>query len=70
MPVFLQNVSRRPFLARINIARTKVRINLNVCIYVHSCMYTVQTHTHRPSSEKCPLQLHRTRTTSLMTTPF
>jgi len=65
MPVFLQNVSRRPFLERINIARTKVRINLNVRI-----VYTVQTHTHQPSSKKCPLQLHHTRTTSLMTTPF
>lgn len=66
MSVFLQNLFRRPFSERINIAETKVRINLNIIIQA------AQTHTKAvgdPSSEKCPLQLRRTRPTSAITSP-
>jgi hypothetical protein len=44
MPVFLQNVFRRPFLVGINIAGTKVRINLNVCILYTYTRYSTNTH--------------------------
>jgi len=43
MPEFLQNVSRRPFSVSINIAGTKVRINLNACIRI--LVYTQYKHT-------------------------
>lgn len=66
MSVFLQNLFRRPFSERINIAETKVRINLNIIIHA------ARTHMKafgNPSSEKCPLQLRHSRITITTTSP-
>lgn len=66
MSVFLQNLFRRPFSERINIAETKVCINLNIILQA------AQTHMKAvgdPSPEKCPLQLRRIRPTSTITSP-
>lgn len=70
--VFAKFIPSPFFGRRINIAGTKVRINLNIIIHAVRTLHTFTNAVARgdPSSEKCPLQLRPTRPTSLTTSPY
>lgn len=73
MFVFLQNLFRRPFSVRINIARTKVRINLNVLNpHITYILYGQKIQTDQPPLvlKMSSTMIQYTRPTSRISTRF